>query len=170
MLLQLLRRRDFLNHDATGGDVPSVRVRAGLVSRTVSNHQSDTNGSFANPLTVSSNLTVLVNVGVCFAMVIIDNINRFDGYWFGTFRTIEGEIPTLTATHAVSYPEIAIKLDLQCCFVLLFDKDTLLLKEKSNEILMVSKILLRTTNVKKRKVNFKTVQEEEEEEEEERQW
>ena len=65
MLLQLLGRRDFLDHDATGGDVPSIRVSAALVSvATVSNHQSDTNSSFANPLTVSSNLTVLVNVRV----------------------------------------------------------------------------------------------------------
>ena len=131
MLLKLLRRRDFLDQDATGGDVPSVRVRPGLVSvATVSNHQSHTDSSFANPLTVSSDLTVLVNVGVCSAIVILDNINRFDGDWFGTFHAIEGEIPTLTATHAAADPEIAIKLDLQCCFVLLFDKDTILSKEK----------------------------------------
>ena len=131
MLLQLLGRRDFLDHDATGGDVPSVRVRAGLVSMaTVSNHQSNTNGSFANPFTVSSDLTVLVNVGVCSAMVCMDNIHRFDGYWFGTFHAIEGEIPTLTAMHAAADPEIAIKLDLQCCFVLLFDKDTILFQRK----------------------------------------
>ena len=103
MLLQLLGRRDFLDQDATGGDVPSVRIRAALVSvATVSNHQSDANGSFANPLTVSPDLTVFVNVSVCFTMVIIDNINRFDGDWFGTFHTIEGEIPTLTATQAVT--------------------------------------------------------------------
>ena len=132
MFLQLLGWRNFLDQDSSGGDVPSVRVRAGLVSMaTVSNHQSNTNGSFANALTVSSDLTVLVNVGLCFAIVIIDYINRFDGDWFGTFHAIEGEIPTLTATHAVSYPEIAIKLDLQCCFVLLFDKDTILSKGKA---------------------------------------
>ena len=103
MLLQLLGRRDFLDQDATGGDVPRVRVRAGLVSvATVSDHQSDTNGSFANPLTVSSDLTVLVNVDACSAIVLIDNINRVDGDWFGTFHAIEGEIPTLTATQAVT--------------------------------------------------------------------
>ena len=133
VLLQLLGRRDFLDQDATGRDRPSVRVRAGLVSSTVSNHKSDANGSFANPFTVSSDVTVLVNVGVCSAMVIIDNINRVDRDWFGTFRVIEGNIPTptYTATQAVSYPEIAVKLDLQRCFVLLFDKDTFLSKEKA---------------------------------------
>ena len=131
MLLQLLGRRDFLDQDAIGGDVPSVRVRAGLVSWTVSNHKSDANGSFANPLTVSSDVTVLVNVGFCSAIVLIENINRVDGDWFGTFHVIEGEIPTLTASVAERYPEIAIKLDLQCCFGLLFDKDTFLSREKA---------------------------------------
>ena len=93
--------------------MPRVRVRAALVSvATVSNHQSHTNGSFANPLTVSPDLTVVVNVGVCPAMVFKDSYSCVDSYWFGTFHAIEDEIPTLTATHAVSYPEIAIKLDL----------------------------------------------------------
>ena len=131
MLLKLMGRRDFLDQDATGGDRPSLRVRAVLVSRTVSNHKSDPKGSFANPLTVSSDVTVLVNVGVCSAMVIIDNINRVDRDWFGTFRVIENNIPTLTSTQAVSYPEIAVKLDLQRRFVLLFDKDAFLSKEKA---------------------------------------
>ena len=116
--------------------MPSVRVRAGLVPMaTVTNHQSDTNGSFANPLTISSDLTMLVNVGVYSAMVASDKINRFDGYWFGTFHAVEGEIPTLAALHAAADPEIAIKLDLQRCLTVLFHKDTILSRE-NNEILM----------------------------------
>ena len=109
---------------------------------TASNHQSNTNGSFANPLTVSSDLAVLVNVGIRSAMVHMDNINRFDGNWFGTFHAIKDEIPTLAATHAVSYPEIAIKLDLQCCLVLLFDKDTILSKKKQSNINVIKDIAL----------------------------
>ena len=131
MLLQLLGRRDFLDHDAAGGDRPSVRVTTVLVPMaTVSSHQSDPNGPLANPLTVSSYLTVLVKVEVCSAMVCMDNLNRVDRDWFGTFRAIEGEIPTFTAKQAVSYPEIAIKLDLQRCVGLLFDKDTFLYQRK----------------------------------------
>ena len=132
MLLQLLGWRDFLDNDAAGGDRPSVRVTTVLVPMaTVSSHQPDPNSSFANPLTVSSDLTVLVKVEVFSAMVIIDNFNRVDRDWFGTFHAIEGNIPTITATQAVSYPEIAIKLDLQRCVGLLFDKDTFLSKEKA---------------------------------------
>ena len=68
--MKLLRGRDFLDHDAAGGDVPSIGVRTALESMaTVSNHQSNTYGPMANPLTVSPNLTMLVNVGICSAMV-----------------------------------------------------------------------------------------------------
>ena len=74
---------------------------------------------------------MLVNVEVCSATVSIDHIYCVDGDWFGTFHAIEGEIPTLTATHAAADPEIAIKLDLQRCLVLFFDKDTILSKEKA---------------------------------------
>ena len=134
MLLQLLGRRDFLDNDTAGGDRPRVSVTTVLVPMaTVSNHQSDPNGPLANPFTVSSDLTVLVKVEAGFAIVIIDNFNRVDRDWFGTFHAIKGNIPTLTATQAVSYPEIAVKLDLQRCVDLLFDEDTILSKEKARK-------------------------------------
>ena len=75
---------------------------------------------------------MVVNVGVCSAMVFVDSYSCVDGDWFGTFHAIEGEIPALTAMHAAADPEIAIKLDLQRCLVLFFDKDTILSKEKMN--------------------------------------
>ena len=81
ILVKLLWGRDFLDHDAAGGNVPSIGVRTALESMaTVSNHQSNTYGSVANPLTVSPDLTMLVNVGICSTMVIINNIYCFDGY------------------------------------------------------------------------------------------
>jgi len=88
----------------------------------VSHRQTNSHGSFANPLTVSSNLTVLVNVDIIVVEVSSNNINCIDSVWFGTFSTIESEKPTLTTAHAATNPEIAIKLDLQSCIIGLLDK------------------------------------------------
>ncbi|MCG8404724.1 MAG: hypothetical protein MI923_05950 [Phycisphaerales bacterium] len=87
-----------------------------------SHRQTNSHGSFANPLTVSSNLTVLVNVDIFAADVSTNNINCIDCVWFGTFSTIECEKPTLTTAHAATNPEVAIKLDLQSCIIGFLDK------------------------------------------------
>ena len=89
---------------------------------TVSHRQSNSHGSFANPLTVSSNLTVLVNADIFVAEVSNNNINCIDCVWFGTFSTIESEKPTLATPLAVCHSEIAIKLDLQSCIIGFLDK------------------------------------------------
>ena len=102
----------FLDHYTAYAVVTSVTVRTTLEAVTVSNYQSHAYGSIAKPFAASSNLAMLVNVGVCSAVVCVNDINRFDCYWFGTFHAIEGEIPTLTATLTSRDPEITIKLDL----------------------------------------------------------
>ena len=129
--MQLLWWRNFLDHNTGDGLPSSVSVTAAFETTAVSNHQSNTYVSFANPLTVSPNLAMFVNVGVLSAVICMDGIKAFDGDWFGTFRTIEGEKPALAATQAASDPEIAIKLDLQCCLVIFFDKDAILQKQKN---------------------------------------
>jgi len=112
--LQLLCWGNLLDRDTAGRNVSSVRVGTIFVSVTaVTNHQSNTHGSLANSLTVSPKVAMLVNVGICFAVVGVDHMDRVDGDWFGTFHTIEGKVPTLAATQAFGDPEIAIKLDLQ---------------------------------------------------------
>ena len=88
----------------------------------VSHRQTNSHDSFANPLTVSSNLTVLVNVDIFVPEMTNNSINCIDCVWFGTFSTIESEKPTLTTAHAATNPEIAIKLDLQSCIIGLLDK------------------------------------------------
>ena len=126
--MQLLWWGNLLDHDTAGRDVSGVSVRTAFVSMTaVSNHQSNAHSSFADPLTITSDLTMLVNVGVCSAVVCMDNINRFYGDWFGTFHMIEGKIPAFAALYAAANPEIAVKLDLQSCVVL--NTDTILQKQ-----------------------------------------
>ena len=83
LLMKLLWWGNFLDHDAAGGDVTGVRVRTALESMTaVSNNQSNTYGSFANPLTISPDLTMLVYVDVCVVEMFCNDIDRFDGDWF----------------------------------------------------------------------------------------
>ena len=106
--------------------VPSICVRTPLVTWAISNHQSHAYGAFPNPLTVPSDLTVLVYVVVCSAVINRDNIDRFDSDWFRTFHAIEGEIPTLAAVQATTNPEISIILHLQCRVGAFLSKDTIL--------------------------------------------
>ena len=131
VLQLLLWFGDFLDHDPCHGFVPSVCVTAALETRTISDHHTHAYGPFTNPLAVSPNLTVLVYIVVCSAMESPDGINCFDSGWVRTFYTIESEVPTLAASGAVGYSEIAIKLHLQGCLFALFNKDTIL-KIKEN--------------------------------------
>ena len=103
-----------------------MRVRAALVTWAISDHQSHAYGAVTNPLTVPTDLTVLVYVGVCSAVIRLNNIDRFDSDWFRTFHIIEGEIPTLAAKHTTTNPEISIILDLQCRVGAFLHKDTIL--------------------------------------------
>ena len=138
--MQLLWRRDFLDHDTDNGLPSGVSITSTFVSAALSNHQSNTYSSSANPLTISPDLTVFVYVGVLSAVICMDGIKALDGDGFGTFHAIEGEKPTLAATQAVSDPEITIKLDLQCRPIHLFDKDTILQEQnKSNRVLLLVK-------------------------------
>ena len=106
--------------------VPSIRVRTAVEAKAISDHQSHAYGAFTNPLTVPPDLTVLVYVGVCPAMVRQNRIDCFDSGWIRTFHAIEGEIPTLAAPGTMSYSEIAIILDLQCRVLVFLHKDTIL--------------------------------------------
>ena len=56
--------------------VPSIRVRTAIEAKAISDHQSHAYGAFTNPLTVPPDLTVLVYVGVCSAVISMDNIDR----------------------------------------------------------------------------------------------
>ena len=78
------------------------------------------------PLTVPPDLTVLVYVGVCSAVISMDNVDRFDSDWFRTFYAIEGKIPTLAAKHTTANAEISIILDLQRRVLVFLHKDTIL--------------------------------------------
>ena len=73
---------------------------------------------------------MFVKVGVRSTVILMDGIKAFDGDWFGTFRAIEGEVPTLATTQAAANPEIAIKLDFQYCLVIFFDKGAILQEKK----------------------------------------
>ena len=106
--------------------VPGIRVRAALEAAAISDSQSHTYGAFTNSLTIPPDLTVLVYVGVCSAVISRDNIDRFDSDWVRTFHAIESEIPTLAAVQATTNPEISIILDLQCRVVVFLYKDTIL--------------------------------------------
>jgi len=67
-----------------------------------------------------------VYVCVCFAVIGVNNIDRFDSDWFRTLHAIEGEIPTLAAMNTATNPEISIILDLQCRILVFLHKDTIL--------------------------------------------
>lgn len=127
-VVQLLWLRDLLDHDSRDGFVPSVRVKTARESWTISNHQSDAYGPPTNPLTVSPDLAVLVNVGVFSTMIFPNGINPLDGIWFRTLHTIESEIPTFTASFAKAYSKIAVELNLQGGLLAFFNEDTILQK------------------------------------------
>ena len=80
-VVQLLWLRDFLDDDSSHRVVPGIRVRTAFETETISDHQTHANGAFTNPLTVPPDLTVLVYVGVGFAMIEKESINRFDSDW-----------------------------------------------------------------------------------------
>jgi len=67
-----------------------------------------------------------VYVGVGFAVILVNNVDRFDSDWVRAFYTIEGEIPTLAAKQTTANPKIPIILDLQCRVLVFLLKDTIL--------------------------------------------
>ena len=94
----------------------------------ISDHQSHADGAFINPPTVPPDLTVLVYVSICSAMVLQNRIDCVDSGWIRTFHAIEGEIPTFAAPGTMSYSEITIKLHFQGCVLVYFSKDAVLQK------------------------------------------
>ena len=77
--VHLLWFRDFFDHDPRDRLVPGVGIKTFSESWTITNRHSHANGSRSNPLAVSSNLTVPVNVGVCSTLIFPNGVNTFDG-------------------------------------------------------------------------------------------
>lgn len=111
--VHLLWFRDFFDHDPRDRLVPGVGVKTFSESWTITNRHSHANGSRSDPLAVSSDLTVLVNVGVCSTMIFPNGVNTFDGSWFSALIAVESEIPTFTTPLATGYSKIAVELYFQ---------------------------------------------------------
>ena len=111
--VHLLWFRDFFDHDPRDRLVSGVGVKTFSESWTITNRHSHANGSRSNPLAVSSDLTVLVNVGVCSTMIYPNGVNTFDGSWFSALNAVESEIPTFTTPFTKGYSEIAVELNFQ---------------------------------------------------------
>ena len=105
--------RDFLDHDSCDRLVPGVGVKTFSESWTITNRHSHANGSRSNPLAVSSDLTVLVIVGICSTMIFPNGVNTFDGSWFSALIAVESEIPTFSTPLATGYSKIAVELYFQ---------------------------------------------------------
>ena len=121
-----LRWRDLLDHDPGHGVPPGISIRPGFLPYTVPHIYSHSDHSCGNSLAVSSNISCSVNVGVRFALVLINMGNTINGEWTFTFYTVEGEIPALTAIQAVSYPVVTVVLHFQGCIVGKLGKNTVL--------------------------------------------
>ena len=124
--VHLLWFRDFLDHDSRDRLVPGVGVKTFSESWTITNRHSHSNGSRSNPLAVSSDFTVLVNVGVCSTMIYPNGVNTFDGSWFSALIAVESEIPTFTAPLATNFSKIAVELHFQDSVWAFFNEDTIL--------------------------------------------
>ena len=124
--VHLLWFRDFFDHDPRDRLVPGVGVKTFSESWTITNRHSHSNGSRSNPLAVSSDLTVLVNDGVCSTMIFPNGVNTFDGSWFSALIAVESEIPTFTTPLATGYSKIAVELYFQDGVWAFFNEDRIL--------------------------------------------
>ena len=70
-------------------------------------------------------------VAVRFAVVSINKDKTINGRWAFTLSTIKGEVPSLTAIQAVSYPVVTVILYPQGCIIGFLDKNAVL-KAKRN--------------------------------------
>lgn len=70
-------------------------------------------------------------VAVRFAVVSINMYKTINGGWTFTLGTIKGEVPSLTAIQAVSYPVVTVIIYFQGCIIGFLDKNAVL-KAKRN--------------------------------------
>lgn len=127
----LLGWRELLDHDTGHRVPPGVSIRLGFLPRTVPHIYSHSDGSCRNSLAVSSNISCFGYVAVHFAVVSINMYKTINGGWTFTLSTIKGEVPSLTAIQAVSYPVVTVILYFQGCIIGFLDKNAVL-KAKRN--------------------------------------
>ena len=89
--------------------------------------------SLGNSLTVASNLSCSVYVGVFSTVVYIDVDNSINGEWASAFDAIESEVPAVTAVQTERESVISVELNFQCSIIGMLYKFTVLKDGKTKK-------------------------------------